>query len=85
MLVCIGYVLCLNNYVFSLFLIQAAHVAIKVVYINIRKPLCRTNILGKMMFYRCVSAWNRLSRFIAKSKSGTTFNILLELLIYRHF
>jgi len=40
---------------------------------NIRKPLCRTNILANDFFNRRVSAWNSLPSCIVNSKSVASF------------
>jgi len=55
---------------------------------NIRKPMCQTNSFENDFFNRCVSAWNSLpsSRVLLSNQNlSPRLNIILNLLIYRHF
>jgi len=53
---------------------------------NIRKPMCRTNSFENDFFNRCVSAWNSLpSSPLSNQNMSPRLNIILNLLIYRHF
>lgn len=54
--------------------------------LTIRKPKCRSNSFENNFFYRCVSAWNNLPRYIVKSKSVASFKRnLVDPLICLHF